>query len=87
VLGGLLQQSPEAGEQAWGNGTAASRVPSSHCHCSQRDCRQHCLVLEIISSEHTWLMNLCLTASSIRQFVQYENVSEHLSLKTCKGVL
>lgn len=49
------------------------------------DCRQHCWVVEIISSKYTWLKDSCLTASSVRQFVQHKNVSEHLSLQTCTG--
>lgn len=49
------------------------------------DCRQHCWLVEIISSKYTWLKDSCLTASSVRQFVQHKNVSEHLSLQTCTG--
>lgn len=51
------------------------------------DCRQHCWVVEIISSKYTWLKDSCLTASSVRQFVQHENVSEHLSLQTVPGAV
>lgn len=42
------------------------------------DCRQHCWVVEIISSKYTWLKDSCLTASSVRQFVQHK-----MCLNTC----
>lgn len=42
------------------------------------DCRQHCWVVEIISSKYTWLKDSRLTASSVRQFVQHK-----MCLNTC----
>lgn len=56
---------------------------------SPQELLSHCQTagstVEIISSKYTWLKDSCLTASSVRQFVQHRNVSERLSPQTCSG--